>query len=137
MNILAVDPGDKHVGTALWRFDRPAIRAKEYDATEWLPIFSCLIRRVDVVIIEEFRLYACKAAAQSGSPMATAEMIGAMKWIAWSAPVPVVMQPASIKKPTERQALARGLVCNVKSRHAADAWLHLVYYLLRTHQEVA
>jgi hypothetical protein len=129
--VLAVDPGDNHVGAALWRASDQSIRAKEYDADTWLPTFARIVMKVDVVVVEEFRLYPNKAAAQSWSPMATAEMIGAMKWIASQAGVRLQLQGADIKLPTRRQCKVRGLVYKNKSIHAADALLHLHYYLLR------
>jgi hypothetical protein len=129
--VLAVDPGDMYVGTALWRASDQSIRAKEYAADEWLPIFAKLVKKVDVVVVEKFALYPGKAAAQSWSPMATSEMIGAMKWITKQAGCLLQLQGADIKTPTRRQCKARWLVYKNKSIHAADALLHLHYFLLR------
>jgi hypothetical protein len=133
--ILAVDSGDKHVGVASW-CDGVAT-AYEVDADFWLYQFSKLVEQnVELVIIESFVLYPGKASAQSWSQMKTAEMIGAMKWIASQAGVPVVMQGANIKIPTRRQCKARGIDVGHRSNHAADASLHLHYYLLRQGLEV-
>ncbi len=129
--VIAVDPGDAHVGVAVWRKGTD-LKASEVDADKWLALFAKLVHSVDVVVIEEFRLYPSKAKAQAWSPMATAEMIGAMKFITSQAGKPVVLQGADIKIPTRRQCKARGLRWkDNKSGHASDALLHLQYYLLR------
>lgn len=132
--ILAVDPGDSHVGVAIWHSDPHEIgpvAALEYSADGWLGLFSQLAQHIDRVVIEEFRLYPGKAPALSWSPMKTSEMIGAMKWIAQCESVPVTMQGADIKIPTRRQCAARGVKWRHRSGHASDAKLHLWYYLLR------
>ena len=132
--ILAVDPGDIHVGVAMWR-DEEAI-AYEVDAEFWLTQFNKILEFLELVIIESFVLYPGRASAQSWSPMQTSEMIGAMKWIAQQAGVPIVMQGANIKIPTRRQCAARGINVAHRSNHAADALVHLWYYLLRNDMEV-
>src|ERR1017187_2812754 len=107
MTVIAVDPGDAHVGVAIWRNRK--VCAAEYAADMCLGKFSHLILQLDVVVVEEFRLYPGKASAQSWSPMATAEMIGAMKWIASCAGVPITLQSAAVKIPTRQQCKARGI----------------------------
>ena len=135
--VIAVDPGGAHVGVATWHGGEK-INAKEIDAEMWLPIFARVVRSADVVVIEKFVLYPSKEASQAWSPMATSELIGAMKWIALRAKVPVVEQGADIKNPTRRQCKARHIQWkDNKSGHASDALLHLQYYLIRNElQEV-
>jgi hypothetical protein len=139
-HIIAVDPGDKHVGVAEWRLDRGryAMESRELDAPqapEWVD--ERISSGVQALIIEEFRLYKGKALAQSGSAMLTAEMIGALKWIAGVYKVPVVLQPAAIKIPTRAQCKARNFDWqDRKSGHASDARLHAWYYLLRNRKVV-
>ena len=128
--IIAVDPGSAHVGVAVWTAHGGA-KAKEVAAEKFLPIFAKIVVRADAVVIEKFVLYPSKARAQSWSPMATSEMIGAMRWIAREKGVLVAMQGADIKIPTRRQCVARGINVKHKSPHAADALLHLYYFLLR------
>jgi hypothetical protein len=132
-SVIAVDPGDAHVGMAIWSKTRgiQLLRASEFDADKWLSLFAKLVENVDIVVIEEFRLYPGKAKSQAWSPMATAEMIGAMKWIAHEAGKPVILQGADIKNPTRRQCKARGLTWKHKSVHASDAILHLQHYIIR------
>jgi hypothetical protein len=127
----AVDPGDKHVGFAAWSEELGMV-SHEFDTDEFLEwLDQVMVGGVDVLVIESFRLYATKAKAQINSPMATAELIGAMKWIASVYKTQVVMQPAAIKGPTRAQCRARGLYWKVASGHASDARLHLWHYLLR------
>ena len=132
--IIAVDPGDKHVGVATWQDG--VIAAEEVDAEFFLPQFNIIAPDLDQVIIESFVLYPGRATAQSWRPMQTSEMIGAMKWIARQAGVPVTMQGASIKIPTQHQCKARGITVKHHSIHAADAMLHLHCYLLKNKMEV-
>ena len=131
MTLYAVDPGDVHVGIAHQRAGRQAAAFEELaDQTPYF--FHDVLRPADTLVIEEFRLYPNKAAAQSWSPMRTSELIGALKWIAAQHDAQVVMQPASIKIPTRKQCAARGICYNgVDSIHAKDAWLHLQYFILR------
>lgn len=129
--ILAVDPGDAHVGVAIWRPGNHTA-ALEHDADTWLPLFAAIAPHIDLVVVEEFRLYPGKAPALSWSPMKTAEMIGAMRWIAACNDLTLVLQGADIKIPTRRQCIARGIQWKSRrSGHASDATLHLWYYLLR------
>jgi hypothetical protein len=130
-HVMAIDPGGAHVGVASWH-GGDGIKATEIAAELWLPIFAAGIMHVDVAVIEKFVLYPSKAKSQAWSPMATSEMIGAMKWIAQRAHVPVVEQGADIKNPTRRQCKARHLKWkDNKSGHASDAILHLQHFLIR------
>lgn len=132
--ILAVDPGDSHVGTALSQDGQ--MKAEEYSAAGWLFEFSALVGMLDVVVIEEFRLYPGSAPALSWSQLDTVKMIGAMEWICHCAGVPFELQSAAVKIPTRAQCKARGINWKHKSGHASDALLHLYYYMLRHDLEV-
>src|ERR1017187_9871856 len=125
MRILAVDPGDSHVGCALYADGE--VTAAEVNEADWLPRFAELVETLDLVVIEEFRLYPGSAPALSWSPMKTVKMIGAMEWIATCAGVPITLQSAAVKIPTRAQCKARGIVWKHKSIHARDALLHLHY----------
>jgi hypothetical protein len=134
MNILAVDPGDSHVGTAV--SDPGGITAVEFSAKDWLQVFMETVSEYDLVVIEEFKLYPGSAPALSWSQLDTVKMIGAMEWIARCSGVPIVLQSAAVKIPTRAQANARGIEWKNKSGHASDALLHLYYYMLRHGMEV-
>lgn len=132
--VLAVDPGEKHVGVAAWA--GALVEAQEIEAREALPFaYAALESMRDKVrvtlVIEEFRLYPHRAGPQTWAKMGTSEMIGALKWSAMQLDVEWVEQPASIKESTRRQLKARGIRQVGKGPHARDAELHLYYYLLR------
>lgn len=137
-DVIAIDPGDVHVGVAMWLHQAERVRAHEIAAGNdaIYQIQSAITRRIEAgstvhLVIEEFRLYPNKAGAQSWSPMKTAEMIGALKWIAHITGTPVFMQGAAIKNVIRRQCKARGIkVRSGVSDHADDAVLHMWYHLL-------
>lgn len=141
--MLAVDPGDEHVGWALGvriMGQQWGVLAGEWDRAstvgnvrEWLWSEDKELR-VDELVIEKFQLYPGMAAKLAYSPMATAELIGKLMLIAdLQNGVEVVMQSAMIKKPTAAQLAARKIKRVGKGSHARDAELHLYYRILRTH----
>lgn len=130
VDVVGIDPGDKHVGVAHWTRTK-GMRSAELDAEKALPILDRLIEGKTALIIEKFVLYSGKAQAQSWSPMLTAQMIGALKWIAAGHDVPVFEQGADIKNATRQQCRARRLEWDRSSVHASDARLHLWHWLLR------
>lgn len=135
--VLAIDPGDIHVGWA--EFLRLASGQTHFgggevhadDAPEFVEQKLLRAPMSAELVIEEFLLYAHKLAAQTWSPMLTSQMIGALKWIARKQGVPVFEQGAFIKKPTRRQMRARGIETVVHGVHARDAELHLYYRILK------
>lgn len=129
MKVVAIDPGDRHVGFASWfKLERLVY---EVNAEEAVSRLEQILRRGDMLILEEFRLYPHHAAAQSWSPMETSQMIGAMKLVAKQKGANVREQGASIKKATRRQLKARGIKQVGEGTHARDAELHLLHFLLR------
>jgi hypothetical protein len=145
--VLAIDPGDVHVGWA--SYVRTDTEEKLYDAGEisnsearkWV---QGKLKRLDrrwvrcnetELIIEKFQLYGGDTlGSQIGKTMDTSELIGALKWIAAESGVNVVEQGASIQKPIEAQLRGRGIELLNKGRHAKSAQLHLWYRLLSTNQ---
>jgi len=131
----AIDPGDAHVGFAIWKSEdkEATVKGTEFPAEKFLPFFSKLISEggLDLVVIEAFVLYPHRARTLGWSAMATSEMIGAVRWIAGEAGVWVVMQGADVKNVTRRQCHGRGINYKHKSGHAEDAQLHLLYCLLK------
>ena len=135
---LAIDPGDVHVG---WCYGRPG---REPTCGEWTPKETLEEVRTTLaawqrggeageLVIEEFVLYPGKAKHQAGSDFRTSQLIGALKLVADDHGVPVVMQSATIKKPTRRQMKARGIESKAVGEgiHASDAELHYYYRTLR------
>ena len=105
-----------------------------------LKLISHDISSLDVhrLVIEKFALYPDKAALLIGSEMETSQMIGALKMLAWENDVAVVLQPASIKLPTESVLQHRHIPMLSKTQrkniHAKDAEVHGHYYTLEGHK---
>ncbi|HEU5046096.1 MAG TPA: hypothetical protein VFT75_18395 [Nocardioidaceae bacterium] len=193
MKLWAVDPGGEHVGMAEFSNFAGVAGTGQCDrAWETTPetavdaIAAAMLNyEIDVLVVEEFRLYPDKAMAQTGSTMPTCEMIGCIKWAhrldcrrrrdlfcaaddeldrrddqgqskrtkehqKWMAQrarnqneVLLVLQPASIQKPTEGVLRKRGMKSVAKASakqireaggvgdHALSAELHGWHYLLR------
>lgn len=131
--IVAIDPGDSHVGIATWISGHDQVECYEVDAADAVSEIGKLILRLGVttLVIEAFTLYGPQAQAQTGSSMLTSQLIGALKHMAFQHGTPVVEQGASIKRPTFAQAKARGIRIKSKSQHARDAGAHAVYFVLR------
>lgn len=152
MKMLAVDPGGVHVGMARFTLS---------GATNWecTDAFECedpeqaidliaafmLNYHIDVLVVEEFRLYPDKAMAQTGSTMPTCELIGQIKWAhrldsrrrrdAEQVEVELVLQPAAIQEPTAAVLRNRGIkstaVREGAGGHAKSAELHGWHWILR------
>jgi 2-methylisocitrate lyase-like PEP mutase family enzyme len=136
-SILAIDPGDEHVGWALGvrgLGDVWGVKAGQWGRPEAVRAVrdALHLHHVDELVIEKFVLYPDRAAQQAFSPMLTSELIGKLKFLAELNDVPVEMQGAMIKKPTAAQLAARGIKRVGVGSHARDAELHLYYRLLRT-----
>lgn len=138
--VLAIDPGERHCGMA-WFID-----GKCTQAIERLP-GECIIqvrldlevRAIDVLVVEEYRLYPWKAAQQAFSQIKTIEVIGVLRYlfaIHGTDAMTWVEQGASIKEPTQGILRAKGLKKRAKgSQHALDAELHGYYYLMNRDKE--
>lgn len=140
MRLLAVDPGDVHVGLALFEDDAEdwhIVSAWEEQPDEAADTVVRFIveEKLDVLVVEEFRLYPWKAQQQAFSQMKTAELIGALRLIHrwYGQECQWVEQGASIKKPT--QAILRRLEIKKapgsKGQHVVDAQLHGWHFILR------
>ncbi len=136
--ILAIDPGDKHVGWAYaprgFLLGVAAVQTGEWRPGEAVNAVVHMMTKdmVAELVVEEFVLYEDKAREQSWSKLQTPQLIGALKVIAYFFRIPVVEQPAYIKKPTRAQMRGRGIRVSRGSIHAKDAELHLVHRLLRS-----
>lgn len=131
MLMVAVDPGDVHCGWAVFG-DEGCVAAGEYSPEElldWLWTAD-----VDVLVVEGFRLYPKGAGAQSWSSFRVVEVIGALGELARRRGIPVVVQPALVKKPTSSilRATGKRLLSRGKGGHAKDAEVHGWAYLMKT-----
>lgn len=88
IELIAIDPGDQHVGVAFFATDDDGLWYCE-DAQEWTPdefedALAELILMTPtppIVVYERFRLYGDKSAEQTGSEFRTSQMIGVIRFI--------------------------------------------------------
>lgn len=161
MRLLAVDPGDVHVGLALFTYGpdddgddaADCERAWETDPETAIDYIasSMLNYEIDVLVVEEFRLYPDKAKQLTGSTMGTCELIGQIKWahrldarrrrdiveetvklrlvkqrqaeIDRNAGIDLILQPAAIQTPTTGLLRRRGIksVAKASQREIREA----------------
>lgn len=126
----SIDPGDVHVGYTLWDGE------EQVTCVELSPLGLLLALELDepkLLVVEEFRLYPDKARTLTGTTLQTSQLVGALHWWAWQNEVPVVLQPAGVKEPTEAYVKRHGLERNSKGHggHAKDSETHGYQYLIR------
>lgn len=95
-------------------------------------------RHPEVVVIEDFRLYAWKARSVAFSKNTAAEVIGAVDAWCQVNGAKLVRQPASIRKTVVKEVLValnlwKGMV---NLPHARDASRHLVAWVIRSQPKV-
>lgn len=137
--MIAVDPGDVHVGVSYFDGTGKCRWAREFGPlgfliwlNQYLPIL-----RIGVLVVERYQLYPNKAAQQHGSDMLTSQLIGAIRWIGHQHGIPVVQQQAALKVPTESLINHRGVERKSlgEGGHAKDAETHGHCYLWKTRLE--
>lgn len=87
--LIAIDPGDKHVGVAFFTTDedgawycQDAQQIEHDDFIDGLAEMILMDRETPpIVVYEKFRLYADKAELQTGSEFLTSQMIGVIKYL--------------------------------------------------------
>lgn len=143
-NVIAIDPGDVHVGMAEFEEGHCVQAWEETPAGALFYVAERLVANdFDALVIEEFRLYPWKAQQQAFSQMKTAELIGAFKLL-WATNGQMIVtgtvpntiwyqQGAAIKKPIDKHLKARGVTMladeNKAGGHARDAELHGYHFL--------
>lgn len=147
--ILAVDPGDEHVGVA-W-FDKQergwgcvlVLEMTPDEFREYLgPALNSGLFRYFVV--ESFALQREKALQQIGSEFLTSQMIGMCKYVHWEASgsveLELVMQPPKIKKPVFAILARKGYKftadrLKVPAQHVRDAEVHGIRFIKQVLEE--
>lgn len=124
MRLLAIDPGEKHVGLCWDSVD--CIMTAERTPAEAIAWLGAFVNAFDEVVIESFKLYPGQTRKTTYRKMGTSELIGAIKLLCRQRDVPCVEQDATIKKPMRRQLRARGIKQVGCGSHERDAELH--YY---------
>lgn len=141
--VMAIDPGDVHVGMATfaadkWTSDEYACTwTNEHAPLDALTLVTDWLRGGgEYLVIEEFRLYPWQAENQMWSQFQTSQLIGALKasYLQHRGEGQyLVMQPASIKKPTAAQLRKRKIPSKAKlarvGKHCQDAELHGWYWI--------
>lgn len=130
--IVAIDPGDVHVGFAAFN-DELCLWADETSPQGLVDYLIEELPYIDTLVVERFQLYPHLAAKQHGSDMLTSQLIGAIRVLAYQAEVPVVIQQAALKRPTESLINHRDIsrMSFGKGNHAKDAETHGYAYLWR------
>lgn len=154
LGLLAMDPGDVHVGIAWFAEDANGFPvcewATEYGHDEGTDFVARQLSAgtLSAIALERFNLYEAQKDKQVGSDFPTCEQIGAVKYMvrvhnefeaAWvngdpfrPPHVTLYLAGADIKKPIRAQIKARGIAQVASgSVHASDAELHGWYRILR------
>lgn len=127
--ILSVDPGDT-TGIAIFDDQGFLVQRGQYDFKTLIEMLSGNWRRMDTILVEDYRLRKGKQAAQTGSRFQAVQVIGALKYHAhlWAAELILVDVQAKtlgamysgIKPPS-----------NHKLSHEIDAHNIGVYWLVK------
>lgn len=87
--IVAVDPGDEHVGTAVFTPDgrrtegHRVVCVQEYTPDDWLDVMAYMLiaGKMKTLVYERFLLDGALAREQTGSEFVTVQLIGVMRWM--------------------------------------------------------
>lgn len=153
LNLVAVDPGGEHVGVSafaqapddswqcIWAGEMTPLQFED-----WLSE-KAITAEIDILVVEEFRLFPDKAMEQTGSDMPTSQLIGVIKYIhrmtatiaaRWPGPaMELHFQAPTIKTPTRsilrnRKLTSMAKFLKIPADHAADSELHGHYHILQT-----
>jgi len=157
--IIAIDPGDVHIGIASGVGLAPYVDGKPVEGADdelrgaWemayvpaLHVLSNAIRAgwVEYVVIEDWTLYKDQLPTLVGSHCETARFIGAVEWMVrahnrWAATVEdragieLYEQPAHLQEPTKSFLREFGIERTSRpgNPHALSAELHWWYFLLQ------
>ncbi len=134
--LMGVDPGGT-TGVAV--FDEDSVRFTkllEVKFDEIGRMFDIIgTYKPSVVVIEAFKLYPWRAKTMSWNSMAAAQVIGVVKACCIEQRIPIVEQPASVRKTIAEPAIQRTGLVNLGrgKRHAKDAALHVLWYFAKTY----
>jgi hypothetical protein len=132
---LAVDPG-KVTGIVLFDDKQKKVcHALQVPMDEVPGYLKALDVVPSVIIMESFRVYPWKANSLSWDSLPAPQVIGMFKVWAADKNVPIVEQPASIKKQVGNSVLRAfdGWCRTVGSPHARDAARHAIWYYMKEH----
>lgn len=159
--IIAIDPGDAHVGIYIWwrvvgipiydyaQYERTKNLSNDLAYLEGLITKTSLLVEEGtekVLIIEKYLNYASSAGIKSFKNNPTSELIGVLQLAGTKENFKIVMQSASQAKNWTNKRLNRlGLInfCGTKHcvegkyipHHTLDAYRHFIYYFNKSHCE--
>lgn len=139
---VSIDPGDRHVGWAMWNNAKPIEVAEVTPELcvstleKLLGIIHPYTCQLDLIVIERFQLYAWNEKSLAGNEFKTSQLIGVVKYLANRARVELVPQYASEGKLTYNRApfkhwKARQWPSYGMGTHAKDAVAHGYAFLWR------
>ena len=91
-----------------------------------------LVPAVDLIVIEDYRVYSSKAQMHVGARLTTAELIGAIEFYAAQREIKIIRLTASLKGRWPKARLLRFYevdFLSVPKPHALDAWILGLTYL--------
>lgn len=134
--LLAIDPGET-VGWALFEqaelsgTGEVRIDIDSSGSMNILPLHRIIkVLNPDLVVIEDYRVYAHKANAHTWNALYTPKLIGALQYMCQLWNIPYVMQMASSKQFCTDSKLKIWGYYKKASKHSMDAVRHGCYYLL-------
>lgn len=119
--LIAIDPGDKHVGVAFFSTDddgawycQDAQQIEHDDFIDGLAEMILMDREAPpIVVYEKFRLYADKAELQTGSEFLTSQMIGVIKYL-------VRVHNQHVDRHDEAEAIGKLMTCELQGGSCQD-----------------
>lgn len=141
--LLAVDPGEEHCGLAM--FENGAVAwVAETDPNECVEVVRSHLQEglLNVLVVEDYRLYPDKAQQQGYSQMKTVRLIGVLEylWKTHGGGCVYTEQNADIKKPTKAMLRRKGVKSVAKANkaggHCLDAELHGHRYLMKERPDI-
>lgn len=140
MIILAIDPSgnfDEGKGHTGWVYvvngtvvDKGTVRAENYDnrVSYWSAVTGILSRPIDVLIIEDYRLYntaGTRAAVQSYSQLETPRLLGVLEFMSVINHITPVFQMATVTKPYSDAILVKlGIIEHRGTRYLYNGVLY-------------
>lgn len=131
--LLSIDPGEKYNAAAFWNdgtLDWLSTQSQDELSDQIedqiIPVFQ---QGGLVVVIEGYYLYPWMLQQQGFSEVRTVEMIGVVRRLCRRSGVELVVQKATIKKPTFAIAAYNDVAVPGRNQHERDAWAHGYYYL--------
>lgn len=126
---LAIDPGKSN---GICGYDAKCYQNIQLgiQAEDLLLVLNCF-KKVEICIVEDFKLYPNKAAKQHYSNMETSRVIGRIEAWAESHSVKLVKQPATIKETGYKWLGKKPLPKSNPMNHELDAHIHFMYWAIR------